>query len=77
MTAKITVRSILTGKQHTREIDVDPDLVDRFRMRLIRGTVQDVFPDLSAEDREFIFTGITPKEWRKYMAPLLKKQNQT
>lgn len=25
--------------------------------------VQNVFPDLSADDREFLMTGITPEEW--------------
>ncbi|WP_131809379.1 hypothetical protein [Mycolicibacter sinensis] len=67
-------------QEHTREIDADPELIDRFRKRLIPGLVQDNFPDLSPEDREFIFTGITPEEWKKYMAPpwyrkLLKSRN--
>ena len=26
---------------------------------------QDEFPDMSAEDREFLMTGITPAEWNK------------
>jgi len=25
--------------------------------------VQEFFPNLSADDREFLLTGITPKEW--------------
>ena len=28
-----------------------------------RPLVQNAFPDLSADDREFILTGITPEEW--------------
>jgi hypothetical protein len=29
--------------------------------------VQEVFPELSAEDREFIISGLTPAEWGNYM----------
>jgi len=27
--------------------------------------VQDAFPDMSPEDREFLMTGITPQEWKE------------
>ena len=27
--------------------------------------VQDAFPNMSAEDREFLMTGITPEDWAK------------
>jgi hypothetical protein len=27
------------------------------------GLAQDVFPDLTADEREFIVSGITPEEW--------------
>ena len=29
--------------------------------------VQNVFPNMDAEDREFLMTGITPAEWNKMM----------
>jgi hypothetical protein len=29
--------------------------------------IQDAMPNLSADDREFIKTGITPEEWNKYV----------
>lgn len=73
----ITRRSIITGKTHTRDVPVDAAKAEAWRMKQLPGLIQDVFPDLSAEDREFIFTGITPKEWRKYMAPVLKNRGQT
>lgn len=28
-----------------------------------KGCIQDVFPKLSSDDREFLMTGITPDEW--------------
>ena len=27
------------------------------------GLIQDVFPELSADEREYILTGISPEEW--------------
>lgn len=27
------------------------------------GLIQNIFPELSADDREFIMTGITPQDW--------------
>jgi hypothetical protein len=30
---------------------------------LSRPLIQDAFPDLSPDDREFLMTGITPEEW--------------
>ena len=38
------------------------------RRRLDRepnAMVQDAFPDMSPEDREFLMTGITPQEWKE------------
>jgi len=64
MTA-ITRTSSISGKDNTREIDVCPFALNRWdRTDLaVRPFVQDAFPHLSADDREFIKTGITPEEW--------------
>jgi hypothetical protein len=45
---------------------------DEFELRLLawrRGDklIQEAFPELSSDAREFIKSGITPEEWRKYM----------
>jgi len=29
--------------------------------------VQDIFPQLDAEQREFLINGVTPQEWTKYI----------
>jgi len=29
--------------------------------------VQDIFPQLDAEQREFLINGVTPQEWNKYI----------
>ena len=33
------------------------------------GFIQDIFPSLDADTREFIQTGITPSEWAEIFAP--------
>lgn len=57
---RITMRSGLTGVEHTLEIDVTDDQLSLWES----GTnIQDAMPHLSADEREFIMTGITPEEW--------------
>lgn len=57
---KITRTSLATGKEHTREINV----TDAQLFAWHNGAyIQDAMPDVSAEDREFLMTGITPEEW--------------
>jgi hypothetical protein len=59
----ITKRSILSGFEHSRQIDVDPDKYEAWRTGADRRMIQDVFPELSDDDREFMLSGITPEEW--------------
>jgi hypothetical protein len=70
---KITKISQLSGKTHTREIDVDPDVYAAWVYARTSPTgrrkaplVQDAFPHLSADDREFLLTGATPTEWQTH-----------
>lgn len=63
---KITKKSLLTGNTHTIELDVTQEQMDRFNNRRITGEyAQDIFPNLSTPEREFIISGITPEEWKK------------
>lgn len=57
----VTRKSTLTGKRHTRVINLNPIVLAKYEAGT--GLVQDCFPYLSAEDREFIMSGITPEEW--------------
>lgn len=61
---KVTKVSILTGITHTREIDCTEAQVEGHRRGM---TVQAAFPQLDAEDREFMISGITPEEWEEHM----------
>lgn len=57
---KITRKSMLSGIERTLELDITPQqAADYLNGKLI----QEAFPNLSDDDREFIMTGITPDEW--------------
>lgn len=58
---QITRVSMMSGKTHTMEIDVTQDQLDTYYSS--GEVIQNVLPHLSADEREFIMTGITPQEW--------------
>lgn len=56
--------SDITGVIHTREIPMDELVFEScFEAWQHGALIQDAFPMLSADDREYIKTGITPEEW--------------
>jgi hypothetical protein len=55
----------ITRKVNTREIDVTHDQLVAWQNGVL---IQDAMPNVSAEDREFIKTGITPETWDKVFA---------
>ena len=58
---ELTRSSDFTGEVNSMVLPVTQGMLDRYYMGL--GNVQDVFPDLNADQREFIKTGCTPAEW--------------
>ena len=58
---KITKKSQLTGKQHTMDLDVTPEQITTYNEGV--ELIQNIFPDLDADEREFLMTGITNTEW--------------
>jgi hypothetical protein len=61
---QVTKTSQLTGVTHTMDLDVTKEQLDRFEIRRYTGEyVQNIFNNLSASEREFILSGITPDEW--------------
>ena len=59
---KIGRISAFTGASHTMELNIDPKAYDLW----VRGEgplIQDAFPNLTAGEREFLMTGVTPAEW--------------
>lgn len=59
----VTRQSQLTGKRNTMEINISEECFFLKFPRLKKELIQNVFPELSAEEREFLISGITPEEW--------------
>ena len=57
-------KSIVTGKVYEMEIDITVQQLFDF-MNGRSGLAQEAFPHLSAEEREFIISGIHPDEWNE------------
>ena len=62
---KIKKRSAITDIRHTREIDITQEQLEDWNNTPVmrRKFIQNEFPALSADDREFLLTGTTPEEW--------------
>ena len=61
----ITRVSMFTGIERTLNINVTKEQLDNYYDNNM--LVQAAFPNLSTEDREFIKTGVTNSEWKKYI----------
>ena len=57
----VTRRSPFSQVENTMKLDVTPEQLTSYKQG--NELIQNVFPNLSAEHREFIKTGITPEEW--------------
>lgn len=61
---KVTRKSPFTGKPTTLELPISiVEFKDGLRRYSMGAYIQDAFPTLSPEHREFLKTGITPAEW--------------
>ena len=61
----ITRRSVFSGTVSTRDLPITPHQLARWTAGTL---VQDAFPHLTADDREFLMTGLTPEEWQALFA---------
>ena len=59
--AKVTGPCFVTGKPHS----VICDQVGLFRYMGGYGKVQDCFPDMSTDNREFLISGTSPEGWKE------------
>mgnify|MGYP003134677388 FL=1 len=57
---RIVKTSQLTGNTHTMSIDVTIAQLDAWANG---ASIQNAMPNINADEREFIKTGITPDEW--------------
>jgi hypothetical protein len=51
---------MMTGSVNTLDIPVTQSQIDAWQGGLL---IQEAMPHLSADDREFLMTGITPQVW--------------
>lgn len=58
----ITRISNWSGKQRTVDLNITPEQYARYKAGEF---VQNAFPHLNADEREFILTGMTPDEWEE------------
>ena len=58
---KIRKKSMLTGKDHVMDLPISKEKLEYWHNS--PAHIQDVFPELSADQREFLMTGITSDEW--------------
>ena len=58
----VTRFSPISRVENTRIINLNPIVLESYEAG--HGLIQDCFPYLSPEDREFIMSGITPEEWK-------------
>lgn len=58
---QIKRKSLVSGIERTKELDIDPEKLAMWEKGDL--LIQEAFPNLSADDREFIMTGITSDEW--------------
>jgi hypothetical protein len=59
----VEVRSILDRVVRSKEIEATEDQMDRYYAGIDK--VQDIFPEISRQDREFLISGIDGEEWNK------------
>ena len=58
----ITKESKLSGVIATKDIMVTQEQLDAWKGGLM---IQDAMPNVSADDREFLISGVTPEEWNE------------
>lgn len=59
----VTRYNMITGQENSLDLDVTQDELDRWKNT--RAKVQDIFPHLTADEREFLISGLLPGEYDK------------
>ena len=57
---RIHKRSAFSGIVHEMDLDITLEQIERYNKGEL---IQNVFTNLSDDEREFLMTGITPDEW--------------
>ena len=59
---QVTRRSVITKKMNTMELPITQENLDTYET-VGDMLIQDAFPNLDKEQREFLRSAITPQEW--------------
>lgn len=65
---EVTRRDLFNGNEVTLDIPAlnDPDVYDRYTTwNEGFGIIQVMLPELTADEREFLITGLTPERWKE------------
>jgi len=57
--------SPLTGNWNKIYVDITQEQIEEWNSPTRVRLIQDIFPNLSEEEREFIMTGYTPADWKE------------
>ena len=58
-------KSPLTGNVNKMYLDITQEQIEEWNAPAQeRRLIQDIFPNLNEDEREFIMTGYTPADWR-------------
>jgi hypothetical protein len=68
---KITMRSMMSGKDNTMDIDVTPEQIELWRSGVL---IQVAMPNVPAPQREFLMTGVTPEEWDYFFGDVFEEE---
>ena len=64
MNTTVTIQSKWSGKPNTMDIPLTKDkLAEGYEAYRNGAHIQDAFPTLDVDQREFLLTGATPEEW--------------
>ena len=58
----VKVKHILTRKIVEKELPITQEQFDNWNNGML---IQEAFPNLNADDREFLITGLSPEEWEE------------
>ena len=62
----VTLVRSMDNLVRVRVLDITPkEFIDGMRLWRAGVVIQNAFPNASADDREFLITGITPEEWKE------------
>jgi hypothetical protein len=61
---KITRTDMITGKLNTLDLDIN---IEQYNAWKFGRLIQDVMPHLSADEREFLITGIMPGTFEEHL----------